>query len=42
MDGKNCTRQPDKAPVCQTIFANGGGFIEVNAAGEIHAESTPN
>lgn len=40
-DGKNCTQELEKDPVCQTIYKLDNGFMEVNAEGAVHAVSVP-
>jgi hypothetical protein len=40
IDGdKNCIQEPDKDPVCQTVYATDNGFMEINAKGKVHAVS---
>lgn len=38
---RSCTRSAGKEPVCQTIYRYQTGFLEVNAAGAVHAVSIP-
>lgn len=38
---RSCTQQGDRAPVCQSIYRHGEGFMEVNEAGAVHAVSVP-
>lgn len=40
-NGRNCTRSEGKEPVCQSIYRYEAGFMEVNAAGAVHAVSVP-
>jgi hypothetical protein len=38
---KSCTTDHFQGTVCQTVYAFGDGFIEVNAKGKVHALSVP-
>lgn len=40
-DNKSCTQAPGQDRICQTIYVYQTGFMEVNAAGQIHAVSVP-
>ena len=38
---KSCTTDHFQGTVCQTVYAFGDGFMEVNAKGKVHAVSVP-
>lgn len=40
-DDKSCTTDHFQGTVCQTVYAFGDGFMEVNAKGKVHAVSVP-